>query len=200
MFMRNFSRFLLTSCLLMAIGAPLHGQELDLLIRGGSVIDGSGSAAIVTDIGISGDRIAFLGHDSRKTAKRVIDAQGLIVAPGFIDPHAHSTADLLDPKRSRNDAYLTQGVTTVVTGNDGQGPVEVGAILSKWEQQGIGTNAALFVGQGEVRQKVIGMSDAKPTSGQLMQMEQLVDQAMKQGAIGLSTGLYYAPGSFADIE
>lgn len=199
MFVRYFSRFF-AACLLMAIGISLSGQELDVLIRGGSVLDGSGSPAKAADIGISGDRIVFIGVDAKKTAKHIIDAHGLIVAPGFIDPHAHSTADLLDPKRSRNDAYLTQGVTTVVTGNDGQGPVQVGSILSQWEQQGIGTNAALFVGQGEVRQKVMGMSDAKPTAEQLIRMENLVDQAMKQGAIGLSTGLYYAPGSFADTE
>lgn len=191
----------LTICtLLLLCGSQLRGQELDLLIRGGEIIDGTGSAARPADIGISGDRIVFLGKDEKETAKRTIDAHGLIVAPGFIDPHTHTTADLLDPKHSRNDAYLTQGVTTVVTGNDGQGPVQTASILAKWERQGIGTNAAIFIGQGAVRREVLGMSDAKPTAAQLLQMQKLVDQGMKQGAIGLSTGLYYAPGSYANTE
>ena len=149
-------------------------QQLDLLIRGGSVVDGSGSPAITADVGITGDRIVFIGQGKDKHARREIDATGLVVTPGFIDPHTHTAGDLSDPKRSRNDAYLMQGVTTVVTGNDGESPREVGATLAKWEKQGIGTNAALFIGQGTVRGQVMGMSDAKPTADQIEQMKGLV--------------------------
>ena len=175
-------------------------QQLDLIIRNGSLIDGSGSPAIKADIGIADDRIIFVGSSEGRKAKRTIDATGLIVTPGFIDPHTHTAEDLTDPKRGRNDAYLMQGVTTVVTGNDGSSPIDIRATEEKWRTQGIGTNAALFIGQGTVRHEVLGMSDAAPTDAQLDQMRALVHAAMKAGAIGLSTGLYYAPGSYAKTE
>jgi len=175
-------------------------QDLDLIIRGGSLIDGSGSPATKADIGIKGDRIVFVGNSAGRKATRQIDATGLVVTPGFIDPHTHTASDLSDPKRSRNDAYLMQGVTTVVTGNDGDSPTNIGFTLAKWSRQGIGTNAALFIGQGTVRRDVMGMTDAKPTAEQLDRMKALVDTAMKEGAIGMSTGLYYAPGSFSSTE
>jgi N-acyl-D-aspartate/D-glutamate deacylase len=186
-------------------GSPLFAQnsgvpKLDILIRNGSLFDGSGAAAIHADIGISGDRIAFLGKNAGLKAARIIDADGLIVAPGFIDPHTHTLGDLSSPERKRNDAYLMQGVATVITGNDGDGPVEPAGTLQKWNRQGIGTNAALYVGQGAVRRQVMGMSDAAPTPQQLAQMKELVDHAMQQGAIGMSTGLYYAPGSYSTTE
>jgi N-acyl-D-aspartate/D-glutamate deacylase len=175
-------------------------QDLDLIIRGGSLIDGSGSPATKRDIGIKGDRIVFVGNGAGRNAKREIDVTGLVVTPGFIDPHTHTASDLSDPKRNRNDAYLMQGVTTVATGNDGDSPTAIGSTLAKWAQRGIGTNAALFIGQGTVRREVMGMSDAKPTAEQLDRMKKLVDTAMKEGAIGISTGLYYAPGSFSSTE
>jgi len=180
--------------------SSVFAQDFDLLIRHGSVIDGSGSAAQNLDVGISGDRIAFLGDATGKTAKRQIDARGLIVAPGFIDPHTHTLEDLSNPATSRNDAYLTQGVTTVVTGNDGSSPIDIGATLAQWKKQGIGTNAALFIGQGSVRRAVMGMSDSTPTPQQIKQMQDLVARAMEGGAIGISTGLYYAPGSYSSTE
>jgi N-acyl-D-amino-acid deacylase len=185
---------------LLIAASALFSQELDILIRNGSVLDGSGSAAVRVDIGITGDRIVLVGKGAGKKAKREIDATGLVVAPGFIDPHTHSLEDLSTPGRGRNDNYLMQGVTTVVTGNDGQGPIATGAVLRKWEQQGIGTNAALYVGQGAIRREVLGMADAAPTPEQLEQMKSLVERSMKDGAIGISTGLYYAPGNFAKTE
>jgi len=188
------------AALLLSAPCLATAQKLDLIIRGGSVIDGSGAPAQKADIGIAGDRIVFIGSSNGKQATRVIDAPGLIVTPGFIDPHTHTAGDLSDPKRSRNDAYLMQGVTTVATGNDGDSPKEIGATLAKWEHQGIGTNAALFIGQGTVRGEVMKMSDGKPTDEQLAQMKHLVEAAMQQGAIGISTGLYYAPGSYSSTE
>ncbi len=182
------------------IASSCAAQELDLILHGGSVIDGSGSAAVRADVGIAGDRIVFVGASAGRKAKRTIDATGLVITPGFIDPHTHTAADLSDPKRSRNDAYLMQGVTTVATGNDGDSPADTGATLAKWEQQGIGTNAVLFIGQGTVRHEVMGMSDATPTPEQMEKMKALVDKAMKDGAIGISTGLYYAPGSYSSTE
>jgi N-acyl-D-amino-acid deacylase len=175
---------------------------LDLLITRGKVLDGSGGNARVADLGIRGDRIVFLGDAAKAglSAARTIRAAGLVVAPGFIDPHTHTLEDLSNPARRANENYLMQGVTTVFTGNDGGGPVRVAETLEAWRRGGIGTNAALLVGHGSVRQQVLGMSDAAPTPEQLARMKALVARAMAEGAFGMSTGLYYAPGSFARTE
>jgi N-acyl-D-amino-acid deacylase len=177
-------------------------QELDLLILRGKVVDGSGKKPPTADVGIRGDRIVFVG-DARKekfNATRTIDATGLVVAPGFIDPHTHTLGDLSDEKRKSNEAYLMQGVTTVVTGNDGGSAQNIGETLSKWNQQGIGTNAILLAGFGTIREKVLGSTDAQPNSAQLEEMKALVARAMDEGSFGLSTGLYYAPQSYAKTE
>lgn len=176
--------------------------NLDLLIKGGLVIDGSNRTPVKTDIGIREDRIVFIGKSAKSkiSAAKTLDAAGMIVAPGFVDPHTHTLEDLSNPKSNSNENYLMQGVTTVITGNDGGGPVRVAETLDKWEQQGIGTNAALLVGHNTVRRQVMAMSDSTPTIEQLAEMKNLVGQAMNEGAFGLSTGLYYAPGSFAKTE
>ena len=173
--------------------------EVDLLVKGGTVVDGTGAPSRVADVGIRGDRIAFVGNAAAAnvTARRTLDATGLVVAPGFIDPHTHTTGDLSSAERHANLDYLMQGVTTVVTGNDGSSPLDIGEELAEWTRGGIGPNAALFIGEGSVRVKVMGMSDAKPTASQLDSMRSLVAHGMRDGALGLSSGLYYAPGSFA---
>ena len=179
-----------------------QAAKLDLLLVHGTLIDGTGRDPRAGDVGIRGDQIVFLG-DSAKTpvaAARTIDVSGLVISPGFIDPHTHTFDDLSTPPRNSNEAYLMQGVTTVVTGNDGSGPLPIGPALRKWDQQGIGTNALLLVGMCSVRQKVMGMVDAAPTAEQLAAMKALVAQGMDDGAFGLSTGLFYAPCSFAATE
>ena len=180
----------------------LREQQLDLLILHSKLVDGSGARPRSADVGIRGDRIVFVG-DARKanlTAARIVDATGLVVAPGFIDPHTHTLGDLSDEKRKSNEAYLMQGVTTVVTGNDGGSAQNIGETLSKWDQQGIGTNAILLAGFGTIRGKVLGPTDAQPNAAQLEEMKALVGRAMDEGAFGLSTGLYYAPQSYAKTE
>jgi N-acyl-D-amino-acid deacylase len=177
-------------------------QRVDVLIRGGSVIDGTGSAARQADVGITGERIVFVGNaaTARITAARAIDATGLIVAPGFIDPHTHTAGDLSNAARKNNLPYLMQGVTTVVTNNDGGGPVNVGKQIAAWRNNGIGTNAAVYIGQGSVRGAVVGPSASVATPAQIDSMRKIVTHAMDDGAIGMSTGLYYAPGSYATTE
>ncbi len=177
-------------------------SRLDILIRGGDVIDGAGTDAIKADVGVAGDRIVFVGDAAKENlqAGRVIDATGLIVAPGFIDPHTHADEDLFDPKRAANLHYLAQGVTTVFIGNDGRSRIPLARAFERLESQGVGTNVASFVGHGSVRQAVMGMSDAAPTAEQLEKMKSLARQGMDDGALGLSTGLYYAPGSYAKTE
>jgi len=177
-------------------------EQLDILVIHGKLVDGSGKKPRTADVGIRGDRIVFVG-DARKqnlTAARVIDATGLIVAPGFIDPHTHTLSDLSDAKRKSNEAYLMQGVTTVVTGNDGGSVINIGETLQKWDQQGIGTNAILLAGFGTIRTRVLGPTDAQPTGPQLEEMKALVTRAMDEGAFGLSTGLYYAPQSYSKTD
>ena len=198
-------RALLRSFVLaVAIVSPAAAQPLsvDVLIRGGRVIDGTGTDARPSDVGIRGDRIVFVGDARARgiTAARTLDATGLIVAPGFIDPHTHTAGDLSNPEGRGNAPFLMQGVTTVITGNDGGGPVNVGETLAEWERGGIGTNAALYVGHGSVRRAVLGPSSAAPTPAQLDSMRTLVANAMRAGALGLSSGLYYTPGSFARTE
>jgi N-acyl-D-aspartate/D-glutamate deacylase len=184
-------------------------EQLDLLILHGKLVDGSGNKPRTADVGIRGDRIVFVGesrHGRAGTsvigfkAARTIDATGLVVAPGFIDAHTHTLSDLSDPNRKSNEAYLMQGVTTVITGNDGSSVLNIGETLRKWDEQGIGTNAILLAGHGTIRGRVLGPTDAQPTAAQLEEMKALVARAMDEGAFGLSTGLYYAPGSYARTE
>jgi N-acyl-D-amino-acid deacylase len=197
----RISRFL--SAVLLTAPFALAGaqQQVDVLIRGGSVVDGTGAAARITDIGIKGDRITFVGNAaaSRVTGTKTIDATGFVVAPGFIDAHTHTSGDLSNAQRKGNVAYLMQGVTTVITNNDGGG-IDVGATFATWSKQGIGTNAAAYVGHNAVRGRVMGASGMEPTAKQLDSMRTLVSKAMDEGALGLSTGLYYAPGSFSKTE
>jgi len=190
--------------LAFAIAARTAAAQIaaDVLIAGGTVYDGSGGPGRVIDVALRGDRIIFVGDAKagRVSAPRTIEATGLIVAPGFIDPHTHTQPDLSSPARRANLAYIMQGVTTVVTNNDGSGPVGVGALLARWDSTGIGTNALLFVPHGSVRGDVMGMSDKAPSPAQLQQMKSLVERGMREGAFGMSTGLYYAPGSYSTTE
>jgi N-acyl-D-amino-acid deacylase len=182
--------------------AALPPERIDLLLKSGQVLDGSGSAPRAADVGIRGDRIVFLGNASQKkvTAERTLDVRGLIVCPGFIDPHTHTIGDLSSPATNSNVNYLLQGVTTVVAGNDGGGSPHVAKTLDLWQRQGIGTNALLLVGHGAVRGEVLGSGDVQPTPEQLESMKVLVHSAMQEGAFGISTGLFYVPGSFAKTE
>ena len=182
----------------------VRAESLDVLIRRGTVYDGSGAPARVTDIGIRGDRIVFIGDAASQplTAARTIDAQGLIVAPGFIDPHTHAYEGLpnLSETRRKNIGALMQGVTTVVLGADGRGPVNVASVLAESESRGLGTNTYALTGFGTVRASVMGASSAPATPAQVDAMRALVTKAMSEGAYGVGSGLFYAPQSYATTE
>ncbi len=174
-------------------------QSLDFLLLGGRIVDGTGVPPRRADVGIRGDRIVFIGNASAAhlRANQTISAKGLIICPGFIDPHTHADGYLNNPARRNNLNYIMQGVTTVVVGNDGGGPIDVAATLDKYQHQGIGTNVAVLTGFGTIRRAVMGMVDADPTPAQLDQMRAYVRSAMQGGAFGFSTGLFYVPQSFS---
>lgn len=175
-------------------------MEVDTLIRGGLLIDGSGSAPNVADIGISGDRISFIGDASSEgvSGREIIDARNRWVTPGFIDMHSHAELSL---DYGRDAApYLYQGITTAVLGTDGDGAANVGDILGAWESAGIGINGLLYVGHGAVREEAMGRENRAPTTSEFLVMSELVRQAMREGAFGLSTGLFYVPGTYATTE
>jgi len=175
----------------------------DYLLLGGQVFTGHDEPAFKGDVAIKGDQIVFVGDvsEANVVAAEKIDVTGRIVAPGFIDIHTHSFEELLrEEGPGFNENYLTQGITTVFSGNDGRGPANISQVLTLFEQRGLGTNMALFVGHGAVRWDVLGDEDRAPTADELARMKSLVDQAMQQGALGLSTGLYYAPGSFSETS
>ena len=175
-------------------------EAFDLIIKGGKVIDGCGNPWFHSDIGIKGERIAALGSLSGGEAKVVIDAGGLVVSPGFIDLHTHCDEGLGETELCANQNYLTQGVTTVVTGNCGGSPPDIEETIKRWKEQGLGTNAVLLVGLGTVRRQVIEEENRSPTEEELERMKLLVKEAMEAGAYGLSTGLQYIPDRYATTE
>nr|WP_114952665.1 amidohydrolase family protein [Sphingosinicella terrae] len=183
------------------LGAAAPPEQADLIIRGGTVYTGS-DAPFVGDVAVSGDRILAVGPRLDLPAGREIDAGGMIVAPGFIDPHAHIGDQLgAEDERTRLiPAFLMQGVTTAFIGNDGGGDPEVGAVLGSAATRPVGINYAAFIGFGEVRRAVVGDADRAPTPEEMARMRQMVASAMCQGALGLSTGLFYAPQSFAETD
>ncbi|MXX70991.1 MAG: amidohydrolase family protein [Gemmatimonadetes bacterium] len=155
---------------------------------------------MVADVAVAGDRIVFVGDaaSAGMTAADTVDVTGLVVTPGFIDMHSHAELGAEHGRDAR--AFLFQGITSVALGLDGGGSAEVGAQLAAWEEDGIGVNAFLFVGHNSVRAWVMGMADRAPTSTELDEMRGLVRQGMEEGAYGLSSGLFYLPGNYAETE
>ena len=214
-FMRGVARIALAITAAGAlIGAAAQEPATDIVIRGGTIYPGN-AAPFRGDVAIRADRIVYVGPKAPGRAKKVIDATGLIVAPGFIDPHTHADAALAsnDPAARLVLPFLMQGVTTAFTGVDGYGDADVarafgrtiadeasGGVSSAKPERETGINFASYVGFGDVRRRVIGEADRAPTVRELTQMADLVSDAMCQGALGLSTGLFYAPQSFAKSD
>jgi N-acyl-D-amino-acid deacylase len=172
----------------------------DLLLLGGSVVDGSGSAAVVQDVAVTGDRISFLGDAAARgqEARDTVDVRGLVVTPGFIDMHSHAELDL-DYGRE-GIPFLYQGITSVALGVDGSGTDRVAERLGRWSRNGIGVNGWLFVGHGAARRAVMGAADRAPTPEEMEEMKAYVRRGMEAGALGLSSGLFYVPGTYATTE
>lgn len=179
----------------LSLGGGTQPERVDLIIRGGTVYTGE-AAPFTGDLAIKGGRIHSVGPRLTYRAAKVIDAQGMIVAPGFIDPHTHVEGMLAsaDARERLVPGFLMQGVTTAVIGNDGGGSPDVAKSLGYRQ---VGINYAAHVGFGAVRKLVVGEADRDPTTTELARMNHIVAGAMCQGAIGFSSGLFYAPQSFA---
>ncbi|HIA59683.1 MAG TPA: D-aminoacylase [Gammaproteobacteria bacterium] len=178
----------------VAFGNALAQDNYDIIIRGGKIIDGSGNPWYEADVGITDERVTAIGNLSPDSATTLIDATGLIVAPGFIDPHTHAIRGIFDVPTA--ESALLQGVTTLTEGNDGSSPFPIDAHYQAIIEKQISPNWAVFVGQGTIRSIVIGSEDRAATPAEMQRMQDMIAQAMEQGALGISTGLFYVPGSF----
>jgi len=176
------------------------GPAVDLLLAGGRVLDGTGGDWLPRDIGISGDRISFVG-DARRAGVRAtetIDVSGLLVTPGFWDMHSHGDLGSADGRFAEHKLY--QGITTIVLGVDGGGGFDVGMLYGRYEEQGIAVNAIHYVGHNHIRRIVMGTEDRAPTAEEMAEMKRMIRVGMEAGAIGFSTGLFYVPGVYSTTE
>jgi N-acyl-D-amino-acid deacylase len=177
--------------------------SFDIVIRNGRVVDGTGNPWFVADIGIKADTIVAVRPRLDAAGARVVDAQGLVVAPGFVDVHAHvepreGGEDMVGNPAAENN--VRQGVTTVIGSPDGGGPVGVGAYLAKVAAARPAINVGAFIGHGSVREAVVGPANRVATSEELERMRELVRTGMREGGFGLSTGLFYVPGNYAPLD
>ncbi len=199
-------RSLFGCALVIALANPLihHGvasssADFDLIIAGGRILDGSGNPWFGADLAVTDGRVKEIGKLDPKRAARVIDANGLIVAPGFIDVHTHIESGIFELPAAEN--FLRMGVTSIVTGNCGGSALSLGDWFTRLEQKGVSINIASLVGHNTVRRAGMnGDFDRPATPEESQKMRDLVDQAMRDGAVGLSTGLEYIPGTYARTE
>jgi N-acyl-D-amino-acid deacylase len=183
---------LLAAAVAAALGA--QAPAFDLLVRNGRIIDGTGAAWFRGDVAVKGDTIVRIAPAIEGGAARVIDVHDAVVAPGFIDIHTHARRGIFEVPTAAN--YVRQGVTTVIEGPDGSSPIPLAPFLAKLDALPKSVNIGSFVGQGSVRSEVIGNGNRPATADEIVKMQALVAQGMKDGAFGLSTGLFYVPGTF----
>jgi N-acyl-D-amino-acid deacylase len=190
---------ILSTAVLILSSHFLYGQiNADLLIRNGKIIDGTGNSWYHGDVAVKDGKIIKMGYIADIQAKKTIDAKGLIVAPGFIDVHGHIEGGIINTPTANN--YIFDGVTTVITGNCGGSADNISTFFQEINKTKPSINVATLFGHNTVRSQVMKRDNRTPTEAEQKQMESLVEQAMKQGAVGLSTGLIYIPGTFAKTE
>ncbi|MEZ4414356.1 MAG: D-aminoacylase [Gemmatimonadota bacterium] len=180
-------------------GCTEQGEPYDLVIRGAEVLDGTGAPAFRADVAVRGDRIVAVRRNgiSSPGAARVVEAEGWVVAPGFIDLHAH-----LDPllRLPASESMARQGVTTALGGPDGGGPWPFAPALAEAEALGIGINVGYLAGHNSIRRAVMDLDNRAPAADELRRMQDMVQQSMDEGAWGISTGLRYLPGVFSNVD
>jgi N-acyl-D-amino-acid deacylase len=173
-------------------------QHFDIILKNGKIIDGTGNPWFYGDVGIVKDKIISIGNLSTDKAKRIVDASGLIIAPGFIDVHTHIEGD--EKKTPTADNFLYDGVTTVITGNCGTSNVDLAKYFKQLDSIKLAVNVGSLIGHNDVRQAVLGEKAITPDATQLQKMQALVEQAMRDGAMGFSTGLIYTPGIYSKTD
>ena len=184
--------------LAVSLAADPKAPDTNVVIRNATIHDGTGGKPITGDVHIKGDRIAAVGAVGKIDGAKEIDGKDLVVCPGFIDLHTHCDSGVQNDKTKANKNYVTQGCTTVVTGNCGSGPVDVAAYFKTLDKQGIGTNVIHLATHNSIREAVMKNENRKPSEAEQQKMEALVDRAMNDGAWGLSTGLIYNPGTYSE--
>jgi len=190
---------LLPGALLLCCAPSFSAPKYDLIIRNGRIVDGTGAAWFRGDLAISGGKIAAIGElDPSSSATTVVDAADKYVAPGFIDVHTHCEGDMDREPEAQN--FIRMGVTTLVTGNCGSSTTNIGDEFTSLTKQGIGVNYATLIGHNSVRRKVMENVNRDPSTTELLAMKELVAKGMREGAVGLSTGLIYNPGIFTKTE
>ncbi|MCA9134641.1 MAG: amidohydrolase family protein, partial [Planctomycetales bacterium] len=190
-------------CGIAAAGAeePASGAvDADILLRGGTLHLGDGRPPVIGDVALREGRIVGVGTFPQGQVKQIIPCEGLLVSPGFIDLHNHSDGPVLRSETRAVMNYLTQGCTTIVTGNCGGGPIDVAAYYGQLDELGVGVNVAHLLPQGNLRGEVVGQEQRPATPEELQQMRTLSQQAMRDGAWGMSSGLIYVPSSYADTQ
>lgn len=193
-----FKRALVILALVLLSACSTIRPKYDLAIVHGTIVDGTGAAAYPGDIAISDGKIVKIGKLDDASARRVIDATGSTVVPGFIDLHSHADRNIRDHPGAEN--YLHQGVTTILVGNCGKSPVDLGEYFQSVSETGISLNLAMLIGHNAVRDAVMGNDNRAPTPDEQTRMEALVKAAMDEGAIGMSTGLIYLPGTYSETD
>jgi N-acyl-D-aspartate/D-glutamate deacylase len=174
--------------------------EADVVLRNGTVLDGGGEPAFFGHVAIADERIVAVGDFEVAGTPQIVDCTGLMVAPGFIDLHNHSDRPILAPETRANLNFITQGCTTVVTGNCGAGPTDVGEYYARIDEQGAGTNIIHLLPHGSLRDRVMGSANRPAAPDELSRMRELTRKAMQEGAWGMSTGLIYVPGTYSDTD
>jgi N-acyl-D-amino-acid deacylase len=185
----------IVSLLLFSIALTAQSQQYDILITNGKIIDGTGNSWYYGSVGIKDGKIITVGRNINGAATKTIDASGLIIAPGFIDVHTHIEDD--EKRNPTADNFIYDGVTTVITGNCGLSNPDIGNYFRFLDSLKISINVASLIGHNDVRKAVMGRANRDATESELLQMENIVDKAMKAGAVGFSTGLIYIPGTYA---
>src|SRR5580704_12134801 len=186
----------LRHAIIVLISPFLHAQHplFDLIIANGRIVDGAGGPWYYGDVAIKGDTIVAIGKFDPKSSARMLDAKGMVVAPGFIDIHTHSRRGIFADPSAQN--YIRQGVTTLMEGNDGSSPLPIGKFLSDVAAAHPAPNFGTFAGQGSIRSEVMKLVNRPATPDEIEKMRALMRQAMLDGAFGMSTGLFYVPGNF----
>ena len=184
---------------MLAAGASAP-ERIDVLFENGTVIDGSGEKPFRADVAVAGDKIVAVGEISPEKAARRIDCKGLVVCPGFIDAHTHCDRTVIHKNTRANLPYITQGVTTVVTGNCGLGPIDIGSYIEKLGENGVGTNVVALLGYGPVRAAAMKNAPRPASADEMKAMRKQLDAALDAGAAGLSMGLHYDWNRHADTD